>query len=126
MANGGKITAIIDLDASGVKKGSKEAREAVEQIDNSLKSMESGFKSVEKAGKLMTTAITLPIVGFGALSINTAKDFEYAMSEVQAISGATGDELKALEDQARELGRTTFYSASEASEGMKYYAMAQE
>lgn len=117
MANGGKITAILDLDASRVRQGSQEAVQAIEGIQNSMNGVESSFKSVEKAGKLLTVGLTLPLVGFAKKSIDTAKEFEYSMSEVQAISGATGDQLKALEEQAKELGATTFYSAQEASQG---------
>ena len=124
MADGGKITAILDLDASRVRAGAQEAVQAIQGISDNMSNMESSFKSVEKAGKLLTVGLTLPLVGFAKKSIDTAKDFEYSMSEVQAISGATGDQLKALEDQAKELGATTFYSAQEASQGMKYYAMA--
>lgn len=51
-------------------------------------------------------------------------DFEAAMSKVQALSGATGDELAALEQQARDLGKATVFSASEAAEAMAFLAMA--
>jgi len=46
------------------------------------------------------------------------------MSQVGAISGATGEDMKKLEAKAREMGATTKFSASEASEGLKYMAMA--
>ena len=124
MANGGKITAFLDLDASGVRRGSQEAVQAIQNIENNLDGMQSSFKSLEKIGTGLTVGLTLPLVGFAKTSIDTAKEFEYSMSEVQAISGATGDDLKKLEEQAKELGATTFYSAQEASQGMKYYAMA--
>lgn len=124
MANGGKITAYLDLDASGVKKGAEEAKQAIQGIENDLGNMESGFKSLEKTGAILTAGVTLPLVGFAKTSVDTAKDFEYSMSEVQAISGASSEELKKLEEQAKTLGATTFYSAQEASQGMKYYAMA--
>ena len=76
------------------------------------------------AGKTLTAAITLPIVGLGAASIKTGMEFESSMSKVAALSGATGDELEALEKQARELGATTIFSASQAAEGMAFLAMA--
>ena len=117
MADGGKITAILDLDASRVRAGAQEAVQAIQGISDNMSSMESSFKSVEKAGKLLTAGLTLPLVGFAKKSIDTAKDFEYSMSEVQAISGASSEELKKLEDQAKKLGATTFYSAQEASQG---------
>lgn len=39
--------------------------------------------------------------------INTAGDFEASMSNVEALSGATGEELTALSDKAKEMGATT-------------------
>ncbi|WP_057540602.1 phage tail tape measure protein, partial [Paraclostridium sordellii] len=41
-----------------------------------------------------------------------------------AISGATGDDLKKLENKAQEMGAKTKFSAAQAGEGMEYMAMA--
>ena len=46
------------------------------------------------------------------------------MSQVAAVSGATGSEFDALRDKAREMGSKTKFSASEAAEAMNYMAMA--
>ena len=46
------------------------------------------------------------------------------MANVAAISGATGDDLQALRDKAREMGEKTKFSASEAADAMSYMAMA--
>lgn len=51
-------------------------------------------------------------------------DFEAGMSKVAAISGATGDDLAALTDKAKEMGATTKFSATESSEAFSYMAMA--
>ena len=51
-------------------------------------------------------------------------DFDSSMSKVQALSGATGDELLALKDKAVELGASTAWSASQVSEAMQYMALA--
>lgn len=56
--------------------------------------------------------------------INTYKDFEAAMSQVQAISGATGSELNKLTKKAEEMGGTTKFTAEESAEAFKYMAMA--
>ena len=50
--------------------------------------------------------------------------FEAAMSQVEAISGASGSSLDALKNKAMELGATTKFSASEAAAAMNYMAMA--
>lgn len=57
-------------------------------------------------------------------TINTYKDFEAAMSQVKAISGATGSEFNKLTEKAKEMGATTKFTAKEAAEGFNYMAMA--
>ncbi len=68
--------------------------------------------------------MTTPIVGLGTVAVKTAADFDTAMSQVGAVSGATGKDLDALRDKAREMGSKTKFSASEAAEAMNYMAMA--
>lgn len=64
-------------------------------------------------------------VGFGVTSsINSFKDFEAAMSEVKAISGATEDEFASLTEKAMQMGADTKFSAVESAEAFKYMAMA--
>ncbi|MDE7354598.1 MAG: phage tail tape measure protein [Acetatifactor sp.] len=57
-------------------------------------------------------------------TIETYKDFEAAMSQVQAISGATGSELTRLTNKAKEMGATTKFTAQESAEAFNYMAMA--
>src|SRR5699024_7792410 len=57
-------------------------------------------------------------------SIKTEANFENGMSHVTSVSGATGDELQARTDRARELGSATSFSAKEASDGLQYLALA--
>ena len=56
--------------------------------------------------------------------MKTASDFDSAMSKVAAISGATGDDLQALRDKAREMGAKTKYSATEAANAFEFMSMA--
>lgn len=57
-------------------------------------------------------------------TIETYKDFEAAMSQVQAISGATSSELTKLTNKAKEMGSTTKFTAEESAEAFNYMAMA--
>lgn len=57
-------------------------------------------------------------------TIETYKDFEAAMSQIQAISGATGSELTRLTNKAKEMGATTKFTAQESAEAFNYMAMA--
>lgn len=57
-------------------------------------------------------------------TIDTYKDFEAAMSQVEAISGATGSEMTKLTNKAKDMGATTKFTASESAEAFNYMAMA--
>jgi TP901 family phage tail tape measure protein len=81
-------------------------------------------KKFQNVGATMTKAITIPAIGLGAAATKIGMGFEASMSEVQAISGATGEELRKLEDAAREMGKKTKFSASESADALKYLALA--
>ncbi|WP_353892900.1 phage tail tape measure protein [Proteinivorax hydrogeniformans] len=86
--------------------------------------MQAVGKQMGDVGKNLTKKVTLPLVGIGTAAVKVGSDFQAGMSEVQAISGATGDEIKALEDIAKEMGSTTKFSATQSAEGLKYMALA--
>lgn len=79
---------------------------------------------MSSVGAGMTKAITLPVVGFGLASMKVSKDFDGQMNRVQAIAGATGKEVSALREQAKQLGADTTFSAREAAGGMENLASA--
>ena len=62
-------------------------------------------------------------VGLGD-TVNTYKNFESMMSQVGAISGATGQAFEDLTAKAQEMGATTKFTATEAAEAFNYMAMA--
>jgi len=62
--------------------------------------------------------------GLGAAAVKVGSDFEGAMSKVEAISGATGRELDALKEKAKEMGASTKFSATESANAFEYMAMA--
>ena len=51
-----------------------------------------------------------------ATVIRTFRDFEFQMAKVRAITGSTDNQIQALSDTAQELGRTTFFTASQVAE----------
>lgn len=59
-----------------------------------------------------------------AESVNSFQDFEAMMSQVKAISGATGQEFDDLTAKAQEMGATTKFTATESAEAFNYMAMA--
>ena len=96
---------------------------ALSKIDQAGKKMEAFGDSVTHAGQSIMPA-SMAVAGLGAAAVKTAADFDAGMSKVAAISGATGEDLDALRDKAREMGAKTKFSASEAASAMEYMAMA--
>lgn len=86
--------------------------------------LEDTASKMATVGKKMSLMLTAPIVAMGAATTKVGMDFEAAMSEVAAISGATGEVLGLLTEKAKEMGATTKFSASESAEALKYMAMA--
>lgn len=80
--------------------------------------------NITNVGKSLTLGVTAPIVGIGTASLKAMMDFDKSMSKVQALSGATVEQLVLLKDKATELGATTAFSASQVSEAMQYMALA--
>src|SRR5699024_1889384 len=68
--------------------------------------------------------ITAPLVGFAGLAVKTGMDFDDSMSKVAAISGATGDDLEALRQKAKDMGETTKFSAGESASALEFMALA--
>ena len=119
-------TAIQFID--GFTKPSKEVINSMRSMGNEAikagKQIQSAGKTITSVGSTLTKAITVPIAGVATAAVKTAADFEAAMSEVGAISGASAQDLATLTAKAKEMGATTSFSASESAEAMKYMAMA--
>lgn len=107
-----------------LKKFEKQLRETGITAEQLGKKLDDAGKKMTDVGKNLSKKVTAPLVGLGAVATKLGMDFEAAMSEVGAISGATGEDLEKLEALAREMGATTKFSATEAAEGLKYMAMA--
>lgn len=110
MAHDGTLNFDTKIDSSGFSKGL------------------NGIGGIVKAGIGLTTKVlqgtTAGVTALGAAAIKVGSDFEAGMSQVQAISGASGEELEKLKNKAKEMGATTKFSATESAEALNYMAMA--
>lgn len=126
--NAGTVVGYLDLDASKFKSGLKDAQSTLKEFTNNSNSAGTRFQalgsSLKTVGRTITTAVSLPLLAVGAGAIKTAADFEAGMSKVAALSGATGDDLKMLEEEAKRMGATTKYSATESADALSYMALA--
>lgn len=111
----------IRVDTSGLDSALSEAKGKVEGVGQSFTDV---GKSMSKVGGSMTKKLTLPIVAVGVAAVKVGADFEQGMSKVQAMTQASSKELSEMESLARDLGKSTAFSAKEAADGMSFLAMA--
>lgn len=92
---------------------SKEVAESLKTIGDSSNTLGNGV-----------LAATAPMVAGGVASVNLFKDFEYGMAKVHAVTGATEQEFKKLQEAALYYGETTVFTSKEASEALYYMGLA--
>ena len=112
-----------------------DARSAADELDNSLEKVDDGAKGAEGGistlkialGNLIADGLQRAISAckdFVTESIEVGKAFDKSMSNVAALSGASGKDLQMLRDTAKEYGSTTQFSASQAADALGYMALA--
>ena len=111
------------------EKETDDAADATDELDSSMRSASSGGFTVMKGAiaNLLAEGIIKLVDGLKDASkyaVKTGMDFEAGMSQVQATSGATTEEMEALTAEAMRVGESTKFSAGEAAEGLNYMAMA--
>ena len=118
-----KITPELQTNGSGLKNfGSRAWNVTLKAVDYATAPIR-GVINLLKNPILQAGAVLGVSVGL-ADTINTYKDFEAAMSQVQAISGSTQSDLTRLTAKAKEMGATTKFTAAESAEAFNYMAMA--
>ena len=141
----GKITINYSDAVNNIEKVSKSAKDTAEKLEDVDKKADGAGESVEDAGKsaknadgsfstwkatlanLASNVITKFVSGCTNLAksvVGLGTDFTATMSEVKAISGASDEQMKKLEETARRFGATTVFSATDAAEALKYMSLA--
>lgn len=100
----------------------------IEGDDSDLKSKLNGIGRIAadtaKVAAAAIAGIGTALAGAAAHAVKVGAEFEASMSNVAAISGATGTELENLTNKAKEMGAKTKFSASQSAEAFTYMAMA--
>jgi len=108
--NDGTLNFDTKIDSSGFQKG-------LDGIGGAAQ------KGLSVTSKMLGGAATV-VTALGGAAIKVGSDFEAGMSEVQAVSGASGEAFEQLKEKAKEMGAKTKFSATESAEAMNYMAMA--
>lgn len=112
-------------DGDGLDNLGESAEEAGSSMGEAEGKANSLADSLKKLFAVISMAAVLSQVGkYASDAIDIGKDYKAMMSEVQALSGATGSDLALLQNTAREYGATTVFSATEAAEALKYMSLA--
>lgn len=126
--NMGSAIAYLELDTSKFSKGFTSAYNDLKVFGDKSATAGQKFKGFSSAlntvGSGLAKGVTLPLLGVGTAAVKVTSSFDSAMSEVKAISGATGTQFTQLRDKAIEMGAKTKFSATESAEAFKYMAMA--
>ena len=112
-----------NADTSGL---SQSFRDAESEIDSSCTGIDAAVSKATQviAGFVSAAAITAAVKQATQYVVQVGSAFEASMSEVQAISGATGAELEKMSAKAKQLGSTSRFSATEVSQAFKYMSLA--
>lgn len=101
---------------------------AVDNASAKLKAVSASVtkvgQDIKQTGQTLTAGLTLPIVALGGLAAKTFIDFEGQMNRVKGVTGATNEELENMSQLAKEMGRTTVFTATQAADAMGFLAMA--
>lgn len=107
-----------------VVKIGADTRSYEKEMKKLTKDIQSVSDKLGSVGQSLTTNLTVPIGIAGAAIVTLGAEFEASMSKLGAVTGATGNELKSLQDKAMEMGSNTKYSATEAADAMTELAKA--
>ena len=124
MASIGDIVAHLKLDISNFSNNLDTAVNEIENTQNKMQGITKVGDAFKSVGATLTAAVTAPIVGLGVASIKTGMEFDSSMSKVQALSGASAQDMAKLEKVARDMGKSTVFSATEAADALGYMALA--
>ena len=110
-------------DLKKLETQANQSATAMQKIATTGESLKSAGDKVSSAGEKLLPA-SAAVTALGVAAVKTASDFDSSMSQVAAVSGATGEDFDKLRAKAREMGAKTKFSASEAADAMNYMAMA--
>ena len=120
----GSIVAHLKLEMNDFNNNLNKAKDQINSTEQNFRGLKSTGEAFTRVGGALTAGVTVPVMGIAASVVNTQMKFQDAMAKVQALSGASGAELKKLEDTAKQMGATTIFSASECADALGYMALA--
>lgn len=106
------------------KKASEDYKGALDKLKTAANNVKNDIQGMAAAVATGITAVGGAVAAGTTAVTKTGMEFTKSMSNVQALSGAVGDELKSLRDAASEAGANTSKTASEAADALGFMALA--
>lgn len=127
----GKSAEELGKSAKGAGEGFKNAKGDVKSYEDAVSGLKTAIGDVSNDLKGIVTVASGAVAAVGTAAVGAVSEavkvgasFEQSMSKVQAISGATGDELEALKQAAKDMGASTSKTAAESADALSYMALA--
>jgi len=126
----------VSVDPSGAQRGAITASNSIKSIGEQattstahVRTFDKSLDNIKSTSLNVARSIATMAGAFSAAMIirdltRTAIGFEASMSELQSVTRANAEAMKAMSDEARKMGAETKYSASEASESLTFLARA--
>lgn len=123
---------VLNEDANAAKNASDETKKLgneVKEAGDKAESASNGGFTVFKGilSDLASNAIQECAQAAKELAeavVQTGMDFEKSLSKVEALSGATAEDMELIKAKAKEMGETTVFTAKESTDAFSYMALA--
>ena len=102
----------------------KSSQETLRQLDAKQQQISQSIGQTKTQLLGTVGVMTAVAAAVYAGPIKTYQDFEAEMSTVAGITHATGDELEALKNAAKQAGQTTWATATESAQALEYMSLA--
>lgn len=100
------ISIIVAANIKGLETGLGKANKSIGKFASNAARM----------GSILSFGVTAPLTALGKSAFDTFAQFENGMTKVMAVTGASADEMKLLTDEAKRLGATTQFTASQVAD----------
>jgi len=92
--------------------------QASEKLGEHSKKLKDTGEKITDVGKSLTTKVSVPLAGLGAIALKTTADYDDSISQLKAITNSSAEDMEKLNSKAKEMGIQTRYSAKEAADSM--------
>lgn len=124
------VTARLRLVYNEFTKGTDAAAKGLRGIGDQASKTAKGVgrdwgaigKSVSGLGDSLSTRVSLPLIGLGALATKAAGDFDAAFVSMQTLAGVSGDAVAGMKDEILQLAGETGKAPQELADAMYFLA----